>query len=228
MAIQVNDTIILKNNLRGTIRYIGYVEGREEEWVGIELDEPRGSNDGEVDGIRYFDCEENHGLFVKYQKLTMKMTTIDRSGVNPMKLGEVNASGMNPSWVSSVKLEDPMKLDGVKLTSPIKLTSSVNSQNTLSQEKRKAQSETLEKCHAIEKFHLESLKTIQGCLERLQRKVDALNLSCKRPVDAGEREVLIELVSGMIEMEKTGDRKGMASHLKKFKDIMAKHKIKVE
>ena len=43
------------------------------EWAGIVLDTPVGKNDGAVAGIRYFQCQPNHGVFVKLEKL--KKTT---------------------------------------------------------------------------------------------------------------------------------------------------------
>ncbi|VDD75009.1 unnamed protein product [Mesocestoides corti] len=47
----------------GRLRYCGPVEFASGIWVGIELDEAFGKNDGSVNGVTYFECTEKHGIF---------------------------------------------------------------------------------------------------------------------------------------------------------------------
>lgn len=49
----------------GTVAYIGDVSWAAGIWVGVKFDEALGKNDGSVKGTRYFQCEPNHGSFVK-------------------------------------------------------------------------------------------------------------------------------------------------------------------
>ncbi|XP_017283531.1 dynactin subunit 1-like isoform X7 [Kryptolebias marmoratus] len=54
---------------RGTVAYIGATLFASGKWVGVILDEPKGKNDGTVQGKRYFTCEENHGIFVRSSQI---------------------------------------------------------------------------------------------------------------------------------------------------------------
>ncbi|KAL7987425.1 hypothetical protein Chor_006344 [Crotalus horridus] len=48
-------------------------------WYGIELDKPRGKNDGSVAGIQYFRCPPRHGVFAppsRVQKLTGSLESL--------------------------------------------------------------------------------------------------------------------------------------------------------
>ncbi len=54
---------------RGTVRYVGDVEFAKGVWVGVELDEPLGKNNGIVNGKKYFACSTNYGVFVKPDKV---------------------------------------------------------------------------------------------------------------------------------------------------------------
>lgn len=60
--------INIEGERRGVIRYIGKINAidqGENDWVGIEFDEPVGRNDGSIGGARIFECRPNHGSFVK-------------------------------------------------------------------------------------------------------------------------------------------------------------------
>lgn len=49
------------------------------EWVGIELDTPTGRNSGSVQGVQYFRCRPNHGLFSPPDKLELVELAEDRA-----------------------------------------------------------------------------------------------------------------------------------------------------
>lgn len=54
-----------KNKL-GEIKFIGEIEGKiAGTWIGIELDEPKGENNGDFNGKIYFDCKPGHGIFLR-------------------------------------------------------------------------------------------------------------------------------------------------------------------
>ena len=56
---------------RGVVRFVGEVEEIPGvgAWVGVELDEPTGKNDGSVRGKWYFECKANHGVFVRSERV---------------------------------------------------------------------------------------------------------------------------------------------------------------
>merc|ERR1719499_395480 len=67
--IKLGDVVLISRGL-GTVRYVGqlHVADNTEAWLGVELHEPVGKNDGSIDGVRYFDCKPKFGVFVKSWK----------------------------------------------------------------------------------------------------------------------------------------------------------------
>ena len=54
----------------GVIRWLGPATDRPTNPnVGVELDEPKGHNDGSSSGRRHFQCQPNHGIFVRPSKV---------------------------------------------------------------------------------------------------------------------------------------------------------------
>ncbi|XP_050299895.1 dynactin subunit 1 isoform X2 [Anthonomus grandis grandis] len=62
---------------RGVIAFIGKTNFQTGKWIGVVLEEPKGKNDGTVEGVEYFKCDPNHGIFVRESQVT----PIDKDGM---------------------------------------------------------------------------------------------------------------------------------------------------
>ncbi|KAI1611341.1 dynactin 1 [Exophiala viscosa] len=65
LNIKVGHTIVTHDGREGVVRYIGPLQIAAGEWLGLELADGSGKNDGSVKGQRYFDCPPGHGIFVR-------------------------------------------------------------------------------------------------------------------------------------------------------------------
>lgn len=63
-SFQVGDRANV-TGLCATIRFIGKTQFAEGEWIGVELDEEKGKNNGSVQGVQYFECPASKGMFVR-------------------------------------------------------------------------------------------------------------------------------------------------------------------
>lgn len=54
---------IVKNGLRGEIAYIGMTGFSTGQWAGVILDEPKGKNNGSIQGNSYFTVSEKKTIF---------------------------------------------------------------------------------------------------------------------------------------------------------------------
>lgn len=64
--VSVGDHVTVKGE-PGQVRFVGNTAFADGEWVGIELEQPVGKNDGSVSGTRYFECQNSgqYGVFVR-------------------------------------------------------------------------------------------------------------------------------------------------------------------
>ncbi|XP_027197078.2 kinesin-like protein KIF13A isoform X2 [Dermatophagoides pteronyssinus] len=70
--MQIGESVrVCPDSKLGTIGYIGQTEFAPGIWIGIILDTPIGKNDGSVNGVHYFQCKPNFGIFVKPEKLRL-------------------------------------------------------------------------------------------------------------------------------------------------------------
>ncbi|GAB0133822.1 hypothetical protein EsDP_00002216 [Epichloe bromicola] len=64
-------TVQLSDGRQATVRFAGQTSFQVGEWIGVELEDKTGKNDGSVQGIRYFDCPAGYGMFVKPMMATI-------------------------------------------------------------------------------------------------------------------------------------------------------------
>ena len=62
---RVGQTVELQDGRTAIVRFVGSAHFAGGDWIGVELDDATGKNDGAVQGERYFDCEPGHGMFVR-------------------------------------------------------------------------------------------------------------------------------------------------------------------
>ncbi|RFU28234.1 hypothetical protein B7463_g8115, partial [Scytalidium lignicola] len=63
--LAVGQVVQLKEGVVGTVRYLGHTHFATGDWIGVELEDGGGKNDGSVQGERYFDCAMGRGMFVR-------------------------------------------------------------------------------------------------------------------------------------------------------------------
>ncbi|KAJ7146369.1 dynactin [Mycena epipterygia] len=62
-------TIVEVSVGRGVVRFSGATSFMAGKWIGIELYEANGKNDGSVAGISYFTCKQGYGIFVRASQI---------------------------------------------------------------------------------------------------------------------------------------------------------------
>ena len=69
--LAAGQTIRLSDGRNGIIRFVGQTLFAAGDWVGVELEDDTGKNDGSVQGERYFECPMGHGMFVRPTTVTV-------------------------------------------------------------------------------------------------------------------------------------------------------------
>ncbi|XP_068174879.1 centrosome-associated protein 350 [Antennarius striatus] len=66
----IGDRVLVGYVQPGTLRFKGSTSFANGFWAGVELDKSEGSNNGTYDGVVYFECDKNHGIFAPPDKVT--------------------------------------------------------------------------------------------------------------------------------------------------------------
>uniref|UniRef100_A0AAV1U996 CAP-Gly domain-containing protein n=1 Tax=Peronospora matthiolae TaxID=2874970 RepID=A0AAV1U996_9STRA len=74
-TLDIGDRVCISDReLFGFVRFLGEIVGARGVWVGVELDEPHGKNDGSVKGRFYFRCKPKHGVFARPHQVFLTMS----------------------------------------------------------------------------------------------------------------------------------------------------------
>ncbi|XP_076460999.1 dynactin subunit 1-like isoform X2 [Babylonia areolata] len=92
----------------GTVAYIGQTVFSSGKWIGVILDEPKGKNNGTVQGKTYFTCADNHGIFVRQSQIA---ALEDQSGSTPAAAA---AAGSTPSTATTSAAANPNRRSGIR------------------------------------------------------------------------------------------------------------------
>uniref|UniRef100_A0A2S2P9Q3 Restin n=1 Tax=Schizaphis graminum TaxID=13262 RepID=A0A2S2P9Q3_SCHGA len=104
--LKIGDRVIISSgqgSKLGVLRYRGATQFAPGEWCGIELDDPLGKNNGTVEGIKYFECEDKFGLFTPITKVSKSPMSASRMSTNcAIHKAKRSPGSMNGSMISGV------------------------------------------------------------------------------------------------------------------------------
>jgi dynactin 1 len=67
---KIGQTVQFGEERRGIIRWLGRGAFAAGDWVGLELPDDNGKNDGSVKGERYFECAPGHGMMIRPEAIS--------------------------------------------------------------------------------------------------------------------------------------------------------------
>lgn len=74
---------LIDKKVLGRVAFIGETDFAPGKWIGVVLDEPKGKNNGVVQGRQYFECPDNFGIFVRQAQVRVLEDSSSSSGIRP-------------------------------------------------------------------------------------------------------------------------------------------------
>ena len=93
----------------GTIAFVGNTQFAAGQWLGLNLDIPRGNNDGSVKGISYFKCDEKHGMFVRTSQIKLLDEMIMDRDDEEKFVEDLIPNTNNSTWAEDFPIIPPPK-----------------------------------------------------------------------------------------------------------------------
>ncbi|KAH7021121.1 dynactin [Microdochium trichocladiopsis] len=115
--IQVGQTIRLNDGRTAIVRFVGQTHFAPSEWIGVELEDDSGKNDGAVQGERYFDCPPGRGMFVRPTAVAAIQAAPPQVKAVPARRPS-RASNIVPSTGRQAAVNDPSMNKRMSLNAP--------------------------------------------------------------------------------------------------------------
>ncbi|MCJ1472024.1 hypothetical protein MMC13_000669 [Lambiella insularis] len=110
----VGQAVELQNGRTAIVRFVGSAHFAPGDWIGVELDDTSGKNDGSVQGQRYFNCEAGHGMFVRPGVAAI----VDQPTPRPVNNKNGNLHSPKPNSRHSVAAAGALKRQSINNASP--------------------------------------------------------------------------------------------------------------
>lgn len=117
MSVKIGQRVVVRDkDVVGTVAYVGLTEFAPGKWIGLVLDEPKGKNDGSVQGKSYFNCPDRRGMFVRQTQIALQDDLDDqqqqqksplRSPVEAKKSPEGQQQGLKKAGIATAKSRLP-------------------------------------------------------------------------------------------------------------------------
>ncbi|KAI1506106.1 CAP-Gly domain-containing protein [Biscogniauxia marginata] len=92
----VGQTIQLNDGRSALVRFIGQTHFAGGDWIGVELEDESGKNDGSVQGERYFDCSPGKGMFVRPMAVSAVIAAPPPKAAPVRRTSRANTAGTGP------------------------------------------------------------------------------------------------------------------------------------
>ena len=123
---RVGQIIQIQDGRSAAVRFVGTTQFATGDWVGVELEDASGKNDGAVQGQRYFNCAPAHGMFLRPAAATILRDVPTQPAKKTTNQPNGAATKSRPSSV--VGAQGPLRRQSV--IDPVSKRASINTSPT--------------------------------------------------------------------------------------------------
>ncbi|KAK8107515.1 uncharacterized protein PG998_009528 [Apiospora kogelbergensis] len=117
-APKVGQIVELTDGRKATVRFVGQTHFATGDWVGVELEDDGGKNDGSVQGERYFDCEMGRGMFVRPVTISVIQQPAPPPQQRPRQASRPSSMTAAPVARRPSSVADPQMTRRISLNAP--------------------------------------------------------------------------------------------------------------